>query len=83
MTRSELRGRLIGEFVVIVLGVLVALAVDDWNQERSDRELEINLLDRMQSEVLADGADLASGRPLAGRDQPARAGKDLPGDVAG
>ena len=56
----KLAGRLIGEFVVIVLGVLVALGVDDWNQERSDRELEINLLDRMQSELLADGADLAS-----------------------
>lgn len=49
-----------GEFAVIVLGVLVALGVDDWNARRQDRELERSLLDRMEAELLADGADLAT-----------------------
>jgi hypothetical protein len=49
-----------GEFAVIVLGVLVALAVDDWNSARQDRALEGSLLDRMETELLADGADLAT-----------------------
>lgn len=49
-----------GEFAVIVLGVLVALAVDDWNAARQDRALERSLLDRMETGLLADGADLAT-----------------------
>lgn len=45
----------LGEFVVIVLGVLVALAVDEWRGELSDRALEQQYLDRLES-------DLALGR---------------------
>ncbi|MHC4986029.1 MAG: hypothetical protein ACYTFO_07730 [Planctomycetota bacterium] len=35
------------EFVVIVVGVLVALAVDDWRQGQVDRRLERHLLETM------------------------------------
>lgn len=54
--------RLGGEFLVIVVGVLVALGVDDWRQYHDDRQLEEHLLDRLQAELLADASDLASAR---------------------
>jgi len=41
------------EFLVVVVGILVALAVDDWRQARSDRALEEYLL----TSLLADLAD--------------------------
>lgn len=34
----------IGEFVLVFLGILIALQVDNWNQERKDRKLEHVLL---------------------------------------
>ena len=30
----------LGEFVLVFLGILIALQVDNWNQERKDRRLE-------------------------------------------
>jgi hypothetical protein len=49
---------MLGEFVVIVLSVLVALAVDDWRQYRANRELQTYLLGRLSVDLLADAADL-------------------------
>jgi hypothetical protein len=57
--KNQRRGRWLGEFVVIVLGVLVALAVDDWAQHRSDRNVESDLLERLREDLVADAADLA------------------------
>ncbi len=61
--------RFIGEFVVIVLGVLVALGVDDWRQYRVDRELEAHLLARLADDLSADAADLAMAQTMAARRQ--------------
>ena len=55
--------RLVGEFGVIVLGVLVALGVDDWEEGRRDRALERSLLGRMEAELLVDGVDPSTLRP--------------------
>ncbi len=65
---SEKRSiRWIGEFVVIVLGVLVALGVDDWRQYRADRELEQHLLDRLATDLAADATDLALAQSMVAR----------------
>ncbi len=48
------------EFVIIVIGVLVALGVDRWNQSREDRGLEREYLDRLYEDVKADTATLSS-----------------------
>ena len=65
---SEKRSiRWIGEFVVIVLGVLVALGVDDWRQYRTDRELEQHLLDRLATDLAADATDLAVAQSMVAR----------------
>jgi hypothetical protein len=42
------------EFVVIVFGVLVALAVDEWRSEREDRITEHEYIARIRSDILAD-----------------------------
>jgi hypothetical protein len=48
------------EFVVIVLGVLVALAADRWNQGRLERELAEDYAVRILAELSADSVRLAS-----------------------
>jgi len=47
-----------GEFGVIVIGVLVALGVDDARQFIADRSLEADLLLRMTSDLESDADDL-------------------------
>jgi hypothetical protein len=61
--------RLLGEFIVIVLGVLVALAVDDVAQYRADRQLEAHLLERLREDLTADAADLALAQVQVARRQ--------------
>ena len=42
------------EFVVIVVGVLAALAVDQWRSERDDRKTEVEYITRLRIDVEAD-----------------------------
>ena len=42
------------EFVVIVVGVLAALAVDQWRSEREDRKTEAEYINRLRVDVEAD-----------------------------
>jgi hypothetical protein len=46
--------RAVGEFAVIVVGVLVALGVDNWNQDREDLALEREYLQRLERDIRAD-----------------------------
>ena len=43
-----------GEFVVIVLGILAALAVDSWSEGRDNRQLEREYLARIQDDLRWD-----------------------------
>jgi hypothetical protein len=52
------RGRLIGEFVLVVLGVLVALMVDSWIQQRNDDSLRQEYLARLADDLNADRESL-------------------------
>ena len=47
-----------GEFVVIVLGILAALAVDSWSEERNNRILEQEYLVRIKEELNWDLAEI-------------------------
>ncbi len=49
----------IGEFVLVFLGILIALQVDNWNQDRKERRLERVLLQEMLSELKGDLEDIA------------------------
>jgi hypothetical protein len=43
-----------GEFVVIVLGILAALAVDSWSEQRDNRILEQEYLSRIKEDLESD-----------------------------
>ena len=43
--------RLAAEFAIIVIGVLVALTVDAWVEDRSDRQLEVQLLGELHADL--------------------------------
>jgi hypothetical protein len=55
--RRELLGRLTAEFAIIVLGVLVALGVDDWRAGQAELEREAYFLGSMIEDLHADIAD--------------------------
>jgi hypothetical protein len=46
--------RAVAEFAIIVLGVLAALAVDNWNQARLDADLESQYLSRLAADITDD-----------------------------
>jgi hypothetical protein len=52
--------RWLGEFVVIVLGVFVALVADRWQSSLDDRERETKFLARIRSEIAEDTVRLAN-----------------------
>ena len=54
----DLYRRWIGEFFVIVLGVLAALAVDSWSEERNNRALEQEYLARIAEDLNRDVAEI-------------------------
>lgn len=49
--------RLAAEFVIIVAGVLAALAVDQWRETRNERDLESELLQAFIRDLRTDSAD--------------------------
>ena len=40
----------VGEIVLVVIGILIALQINNWNENRKDRKLEKELLEQLQSE---------------------------------
>ena len=60
--RSKFLVRLGAEFGVIVLGVLVALAVDDWRAAESDRAREAYFLSSLREDLRADIADFRAAK---------------------
>ena len=54
----RLYGRWVGEFVVIVLGILAALAVDSWSEDHKNRVLEQEYLGRIKEELKWDLAEI-------------------------
>ena len=57
---KALAARWLAEFTVIVVGVLVALAADRWNQARSDALLEAAYLDRLVFDIRGDSLRAAA-----------------------
>lgn len=52
--------RTLGEFVIIVMGVLAALAVDEWRGEYNDRKTELDYLDRLRVDIERDIEEFSS-----------------------
>ncbi len=51
-------GRPVAEIFIIVAGVLIALGVDSWNDNRTDRSLEAQYLERLAEDVRYNAARL-------------------------
>ncbi len=51
---------LLGEFVLIVVGVLTAFAVDDWATDRAERSEEVRYLRALVADVRSDSATLVN-----------------------
>ena len=47
----------IGEIVLIVVGILIALQINNWNLERKDKLKEIQLLTGIRNDILNDALD--------------------------
>lgn len=54
--RGQIAMRVSAEFVVIVIGVLVAFAVDDWANGRADRMAEVDYLRALVEDIRGDSA---------------------------
>ncbi len=46
------------EFVLVVVGILLALQIENWNQDRQDRRLEKTLLKEMHANLQSDLQDV-------------------------
>lgn len=57
MKRGRIRGT-VGEFMIVVLGVLVALAVDQWWERFEDNELTDFYLSAIEDDLRQDSTDL-------------------------
>jgi len=44
----------IGEIVLVVIGILIALSINNWNQNRIDKKREITLLEQLLDNFLAN-----------------------------
>jgi hypothetical protein len=44
----------IGEILLVVIGILLALQINEWNQERLNRQEEQSYLQRLQQDLLSD-----------------------------
>lgn len=53
----------IGEIVLVVLGILIALQINNWNEERKTKQLELGLLKELLN-VLESGGSIATSGEL-------------------
>ncbi len=44
----------IGELIIVTGGVLIALGINQWQQDRGDRELELQYADRLKADLQVD-----------------------------
>ena len=44
----------IGELIIVTVGVLIALGINQWQQDRGDRELELQYADRLKADLQED-----------------------------
>jgi hypothetical protein len=57
--------RWLAEFLVVVLGILGAFAIEDWSAKRADRALELAYLEQLQRDLQADDAEMDENRYAA------------------
>lgn len=48
----------VGEIILVVIGILIALQIDNWNEERKQRETEIHYLNNLKTDLQLNIAEL-------------------------
>ena len=44
----------VGEIILVVIGILIALQVNNWNESRKDRQIELSILAEIRSDLEMD-----------------------------
>ena len=44
----------IGEILLVVIGILIALQINNWNEERKNKVVEKQLLENLRSSLVSD-----------------------------
>jgi hypothetical protein len=47
----------VGEIVLVVIGILIALSINNWNENQKKQQFEITILKNIQDDILADKID--------------------------
>ena len=50
----------IGEIVLVVIGILIALQINNWNEQRKDNKQEFYILKQLQKEFKADSSQISN-----------------------
>ena len=48
----------IGEIVLVVIGILIALGINNWNEDRKARHEQVTILENLKGDLFADTLDL-------------------------
>lgn len=61
MEQSKIRSYFLyafGEIVLVVIGILIALQINNWNEVRKDKKQEIKLLKQLQTDLTANEVEI-------------------------
>ena len=48
----------VGEILLVVIGILIALSINNWKQEIDNRKLEFNYLERFRIDLMKDSTNI-------------------------
>jgi len=48
----------VGEIILVVMGILIAISVNNWNESRKKLQFEITILENIQQDIIFDKIDL-------------------------
>jgi len=54
----------VGEILLVVIGILIALQVNNWNEQRKNRMYELTMLEEVQRELINDSEFIESWIPI-------------------
>jgi hypothetical protein len=49
----------LGEIMLVVIGILIALQINNWNEDKKDRKMERNYLSALKKELIADTSSIS------------------------
>ena len=50
----------IGEIILVVIGILIALQINNWNEDKNARKIEVKLLEELKEDLIKTKEDLVT-----------------------